>query len=136
MSSVSGAVFVAVFSNLCSMREIPAIARRHNNGCWLARKISIASAFSWASALGIIPRSARMSSGVIGPAAAASARLQPIKLNMRYANVVNTVWSLWNGGRVAINAELSDQRVRHRKPLDAMRVGQLSIDDEASRQKT
>src|ERR1035441_866592 len=92
------------------MREMPDMARCHSNGCRLARKIAMASTFSWANARGMQSRSVRTSPTVTGQAAAPRARLQPIKLNVRYANVVNTVRSSRDGGRVSVDGELGDPR--------------------------
>src|ERR1035441_9274910 len=117
------------------MREMPDMARCHSNGCWLARNIAMASTFSWANARGMLSRSARTSPGATGLAAAPRARLQPIKLNVRYANVVNTVRSLRDGGRVSVDSELGDPRVCDGKPLDPVRVSELPVDDESRGQK-
>src|ERR1035441_7257378 len=117
------------------MREMPDMARCHSNGCRLARKIAMASTFSWANARGMQSRSVRTSPTVTGQAAAPRARLQPIKLNVRYANVVNTVRSLRDGGRVSVDGELGDPGVCDGKPLDPVRVSELPVDDESRGQK-
>ena len=96
----------------------------------------MASALSRANARGMLSRSVRTSPTVTGLAAAPRARLQPIKLNVRYANVVNTVRSWRDAGRVSVDSELGDPGVGDGKPLDPVRVSELPINDEPRGQET